>query len=290
MKYRLAFIYQRNSRVAQGERCMSALAKFSNIQIDQYDLKEIQAVSGGYDYYIRFDDGDYLATIPSRLRPAAWWISDTHLKHPYRQIRKQVGLYDEVFLAQKDAVKQVYQDTGKNTHWLPWAADDRGDEFGFLPDDQRLWDVSFIGTSGKFSLRKVVLETLQQYYPKSYVGRAEYTRLHEYYAKSKIVVNYPIRHDVNMRFFEAMAAGAMVLSSRVEGNGISELFRENETIVYYDDCTDGLRRKLDYYLQHESERMAIAKRGFDLVNSRHTYHNRVRELFRTLNIELNDGR
>jgi len=288
--YRLAIIYERNTRVALGERFTSALAGISHIHIDQFDLKEIQAVTGGYDYYIRLEDGDYSDSVPSHLHPIAWWISDTHLKHCYEKVRKQVNRYDEVFLAQKDGVKQIYKDTGKSAHWLPWAADDRKDGFRFIPDEERTWDVCFIGTSGKFSLRKVVLEVLQKYYPKSYIGRAEYTQLHGFYAKSKIVVNYPIRNDINARFFEAMGAGAMVLSSRIEGNGCPELFKEKENIAFYDDCVDDLRRKLDYYLQNRSERMAIAQKGFDLVNSRHTYRSRVGELLQTLGIRLTDGR
>ena len=287
--YRLALIYERNSRVAQGERCLSVLARYSHLKIDQYNLKEIQSVTGGYDYYIRLDDGNYSDIVPSPLRPIAWWISDTHLKHPYRQIKSQVKSYDQVFLAQKDAVAQIYRDTGKDSHWLPWAADNLKDGESFLPDEKRVWDVCFIGTSGKFSLRKVVLETIQKYYPNSYVGRAEYSELSKYYAKSKIVVNYPIRHDVNMRYFEAMGAGSMLLSSRVEGNGIQELFKENETIAYYDDCVDDLRRKIDYYLKNQDERMMMAKKGFELVNSRHTYLNRVQELFQVLGIELKDA-
>ncbi|MBF0533341.1 MAG: glycosyltransferase [Candidatus Omnitrophica bacterium] len=288
-QYRLAFVYQRGSRVALGERCAAVLAGCEHIKIDHYNLAEIQDVSGRYDYYLRLDDGDYSLKMPARLRPAAWWISDTHLKHCYQKIRVQASGYDALFFAQKDALGQIHKDTGKTGYWLPWAADDCRGAIDFLPDDQRQRDVCFIGTSGKFSLRKVVLETLQKHYPNAYIGRADYTQLPRYYSQSRIVVNYPIRNDVNARFFEAMAAGAMVLSSRVQGNGIAELFTEGKEIAYYEDCVDDLRRQLDYYLRNADQRMAIARRGFDLVNGRHTYRHRVRELLRTLGIESDHG-
>ena len=35
--------------------------------------------------------------------------------------------------------------------------------------------------------------------------------------------------------------------------------------------------------------MMMAKKGFELVNSRHTYLNRVQELFQVLGIELKDA-
>lgn len=37
-------------------------------------------------------------------------------------------------------------------------------------------------------------------------------------------------------------------------------------------------QKIDYYLTHEDERIAIAKNGHDKVAAAHTYRGRVREM------------
>jgi len=272
-----------------GERCMEILRRDPLFELHQFDMQEIQSVKGGFDFYVRFDDGDYTVVMPQRLRPAAWWISDTHLRKPYKKIRRQARNYDALFLAQKDDIQRLKKDTGVTAHWLPWAADALKPGQIFLSDDQRLYDICFIGTEGKYSLRKVVIETLRYYYPNSYIGRAEREQLYDFYSKAKIVVNYPIHNDINARFFEAMGAGAMFLTHRVKGNGVDELFEENKHLVMFDDIQGEMRQEIEFYLAHSEKRMEIAKNGFDLVNGRHTYRDRLKTLFKTLGIALSEG-
>ncbi|QAT16838.1 hypothetical protein BU251_03360 [Candidatus Velamenicoccus archaeovorus] len=272
-----------------GERCMEVLRRDPLLELCQFDMQEIQPVKGGFDFYIRFDDGDYTVAMPRHLRPAAWWISDTHLRKPYKKIRRQARDYDALFLAQKDDIQRLKRDAGVTAYWLPWAADALKPGQVFLGDEQRLYDICFIGTEGKYSLRKVVIETLRHYYSNSYIGRAEREQLYDFYSKAKIVVNYPIHNDINARFFEAMGAGAMLLTHRVEGNGIGEIFEEDKHLVMFDDILGEMRKKIDFYLAHPQQRMEIAKNGFDLVNGRHAYQDRLKTLFKTMGIALSEG-
>lgn len=268
---------------------MEVLRRDPLLELCQFDVQEIQSVKGGFDFCIRFDDGDYTVEMPRHLRPAAWWISDTHLRKPYKKIRRQARDYDALFLAQKDDIQRLKRDAGVTAYWLPWAADALKPGQVFLGDEQRLYDICFIGTEGKYSLRKVVIETLRHYYSNSYIGRAEREQLYDFYSKAKIVVNYPIHNDINARFFEAMGAGAMLLTYRVEGNGISEIFEEDKHLVMFDDILGEMRQKIDFYLAHPQQRMEIAKNGFDLVNGRHTYQDRLKTLFKTIGIALSEG-
>lgn len=271
-----------------GERCLEILQRDPLLDLYQFDMQEIQPVKGGFDLYIRFDDGDYTIEMPRHLRPAAWWISDTHLKKPYKKIRRQVRDYDYVFLAQKDDIQRLEKDAGVTAHWLPWAADALKPSQVFLGDDKRQYDICFIGTEGKYSLRKVVIETIRYFYPQSYIGRAEREQLYDYYSRAKIVVNYPIHNDINARFFEAMGAGAMLLTYRIKGNGFSEIFQENKHVVAFDDILSEMRQKIDFYLEHAEERLTIAKNSFDLVNASHTYRHRLKEMFRIMGIALSE--
>lgn len=289
-KKRLALVFQRNSRVAMGERCAEILRSYPFLELRQFDLREIQSLRGGFDFYVRFDDGDYTIELPRHLRPAAWWISDTHLRKPYKKIRRQAGNYDHVFLAQKDDIARLKKDTGVAAHWLPWAADALKPGQVFLGDDERPYDTCFIGTEGKYSLRKVVIETLRHYYPQSYIGRAEREQLYAYYSRAKIVVNYPIHNDINARFFEAMGAGAMLMTHRVNGNGFSDIFEENKHLVIFDDILGEMRQKIDFYLAHAETRLEIAKNGFDLVNAHHTYPDRLKTFVETIGMALSEGR
>jgi spore maturation protein CgeB len=71
-----------------------------------------------------------------------------------------------------------------------------------------------------------------------------------------------------------MACGRMVLTDRLPPHTeIDRLFTENEDIVYYDNAEDAVR-KVDYYIEHPSERKAIAASGALKVHANHTVKNR----------------
>mgnify|MGYP003316955199 FL=1 len=50
-----------------------------------------------------------------------------------------------------------------------------------------------------------------------------------------------------------------------------------EDFVYY-ESKDDLLSKIDYYLNHEDERIAIAKNGFERTAANHTYKHRIEEM------------
>jgi spore maturation protein CgeB len=59
---------------------------------------------------------------------------------------------------------------------------------------------------------------------------------------------------------------------------ISELFIEGEEIETY-KTFDELLEKLNYFLDNNSKRELIAKRGYDRVQKDHTYSNRLSSIF-----------
>jgi glycosyltransferase involved in cell wall biosynthesis/Flp pilus assembly protein TadD len=82
---------------------------------------------------------------------------------------------------------------------------------------------------------------------------ADYRRL---LARARIVFNHGIRGECNQRAFEAAAAGALLFQE--EGNiETPAFFRDRQECVYYN--SDNLETLLDYYLDHEDERRAIAE-------------------------------
>ncbi len=60
-----------------------------------------------------------------------------------------------------------------------------------------------------------------------------------------------------------------------------DYFIPGEDFVYYESKED-LQQKIDYYLNHEEERRAIAKRGHDKIAAGHTYRHRIREMLSAL--------
>lgn len=289
-KMELALIYNPNQRVGLGERCFNVLKEYKGLEISQFDLNGVQSIKGGFDLYLRIDDGDYTLDIPHNLKPSAWWVADTHLPKPYKKIRKKIKNYDFIFCCQKEGAERLYGETGKYIIWIPWATDEVRVSFTFPQEKDKIWDICFIGTEGKHSLRKVVLEILRINYKNIFIGRAHFTELRDYYSKSKIVVNYPINNDINPRIFEAMSGGALVITYWIRDNGFSEIFKVGENIVVFDDILKEMKEKIDYYLQNREERKEIALKGFELVNRYHTYRHRLREIFRIMGFNLENLR
>lgn len=104
------------------------------------------------------------------------------------------------------------------------------------------------------------------------------------YRRSKIVTN--IHYDksgsdsegINLRPFETMASGAMLISddSRAE---MSRLFKDREEFISFPTGNyEEFKRLVKYYLDHSEERMRIAKNGYDAVMGKHTYLVRMREM------------
>ena len=111
----------------------------------------------------------------------------------------------------------------------------------------------------------------------------------DYYAKmplvfkqSRINLNISLRSiksGIPLRAFDIMGSGGFLLSNYQED--FLENFTPGVDFEYYESEKD-LLQKIDYYLTHEEERIAIAKNGHDKVAAAHTYRDRVREMLANL--------
>jgi hypothetical protein len=76
--------------------------------------------------------------------------------------------------------------------------------------------------------------------------------------RARIVFNRSIRGEANRRAFEAVAAGALLFQEK-DNRETLQFFRDQRECVYYTD--DNLEALLEYYLEHEDKRRAIADAG-----------------------------
>ena len=98
------------------------------------------------------------------------------------------------------------------------------------------------------------------------------------FKQSRINLNISLRSiksGIPLRAFDIMGSGGFLLSNYQED--FLENFTPGVDFEYYESEED-LLRKIDYYLTHEEERIAIAKNGHDKVAAAHTYRDRVREM------------
>ncbi len=191
-------------------------------------------------------------------------------------------LFDYLFVAHRTAIPH-YQALrgGAAVHWLPPCCDPvvHGDQH-----QVRIYDVGFVGQVNKSYPERVrLLSALEQRYRlNDYRQRYYREEMARIYSQSKIVVN--VSHTdriIPMRFFEAPAAGAMLLTQNSSDNGQDEMLRPGEEYVSFTSVDDAIE-KVDYYLAHEEERARIAQAGRAAVLSRHTYAQRTAEMVRVV--------
>lgn len=189
---------------------------------------------------------------------------DNHI-HRGKDVEKYSQV-DHVFVAQKGYLP-LYDQT--KTTWLPLAADP--EKHKYYQDEPLIYDVGFLGND-TYPRRREFLDLIGKKYKllrSTAQPGEEYSRK---LSQCKMIFNCSMDNDVNMRFFEAMSIGRLLLSDRVDGQ--DELAQSGKHYVSYADWT-GLDWRINHYLKHEEEREKIAKAGAALVHARHTYDDRV---------------
>ncbi|MBI4667220.1 MAG: glycosyltransferase [Nitrospinae bacterium] len=203
--------------------------------------------------------------------PKAAYLIDTHV-HPERDIENSRG-FDVVFVAQR-AYIPLFQAAGvKNVHWLPLACDP---EIHGKRPMEKTRDVGFVGSltdERRVKLLMRLAEKMDVQY-----GRLFLREMADFFCGSKIVFNNAIKNDLNMRVFESMCAGAMLLTDNADG--LTDFFRDKAHLVIYGD--GDIVDLAGHYLAHDTERDAIAEAGRREVLEKHTYAHRVAEIVKVM--------
>ena len=104
----------------------------------------------------------------------------------------------------------------------------------------------------------------------------------EAFYSAKIALNtmHPSEfYGVNCRFFEAIGSGAFLLTENRPT--ISQLVEPEFEVVTFENIDDAAD-KLEYYLDHEKERLAIAEAGYRRAMLDHTYEKRIEQILAIL--------
>ncbi|MES2792484.1 MAG: glycosyltransferase [Planctomycetota bacterium] len=233
-----------------------------------------QLKHGSFDACLFVDDG-LRYDLPSLDMPIVWWAIDTHMS-PNRCWRK-AGQANLVFAAQQNGAAQLKAKGIATAQWLPLACDP---EIHGRKDVPNQFDVAFVGNFFPGE-RAELTQRIQENVPRSFLGRADFRRMAEIYSATKIVFNRSLRDDVNMRVFEGLCSGSLLITNDLEENGLEELFPAGQCLVAYRSA-DELLEQIQFYLEHDDERERIAAAGRELVVQQHTYRHRMEEILRQL--------
>jgi len=203
---------------------------------------------------------------------SCYWEIDNHI-HLGRDLDKYEKV-DHVFVAQKFFLP-LYQ--GKKVSWLPLGADPKLHRR--FEDEPAEYDVGFLGND-TYARRSGLLDKIGKKYKllrsTSKPGE-DYSRK---LSRCKILFNCSMDNDMNMRVFEAMSIGRLLVTDKVDGQ--DELFKDGVHYVSYHDW-ESLDKVISYYLTHTKERERIAKTGAEFIRAKHTYFHRLEQIMTKLN-------
>ncbi len=266
---RVALIFDDTARPeTTGVYCRRALEAL--VSVEHFRPAELGRVPRtGFDLYLCIDDGQRYQLSPE-LRPAALWAIDTHMDFDWCLTRAHD--FDFVFAAQRDGAVQL-RDGGISITWLPLACDP---EVHRKHDVEKTFDVCFVGNVFPGE-RAELLRLLRGHFRNTFVGRCYFDEMARTYSASRVVFNRSVRNDVNMRVFEAVACGSLLLTNDLRDNGQEELFRDGVHLATYRDAEE-LVDKVRFYLDREAVRERMAAAGRAEALSRHTYRHRMEAL------------
>ena len=207
----------------------------------------------------------------------AVWLIDSHVN--IRWQRRLASAFAHVFVAQRSAVSEL-EAAGVPVSWLPLAAPDDLVERG-RPLHERPYDIAFVGSAPPGSSRATLLRGLAEQFAVAPVapGFTSPEEMLAIYRASRVVVNLPIGGDLNMRCFEAAAAGSLLAT--LPCDGLEEIFPPESPLVIEEATPVVWAEKL---------REALAARDLqdradamhDAVRDGHTYAHRVVEILTVL--------
>jgi len=234
-----------------------------------------------HDAVLFVDFGHDALGIPDPVIPkgkrSVCWLSDTHFSEVTRANRfRWAEAFDVAAFVHQDAAQEYEANHRQQTvSWLPVAADHELYTPPPIPICTR-WDVCFVGHVGD-PHRDEYLERVFEAVPNFTWRNVYFQEACQVYHQSRVVFNVSLRGDLNMRTFEALAAGGGVLvTDRQQGMDDLGIRDGNHCWLYH--TGEGAVKAVQAALAVESDGGAMAQRGLAWVKAGHTYEHRARVL------------
>jgi len=229
-----------------------------------------------YDLFFYIDS--YMPGFPRGIEklsfPTACYLID--VPYDLKQRLLQISFFDYVFTPHIQFLKN-FRKVNKNSFWLPFAADPKTNFL--IKNEKKEYDIGFVGGTRNEKRGKILENLARRFKINNFRKFYSVEEMNKVYNRSKIVFNMPRRGELNMRVFEAMASGSMLLTSDFWGR--EEIFKDKKHLVVFNNEKD-LVEKIEYYLSNPEERKRIAEEGRKEILAKHTYLHRVETVIKTI--------
>jgi len=204
--------------------------------------------------------------------PKVLLVGDTHHMHqPIQSLIRyaQEEPFDFVIFDHTRHHARFFAEAGlRNLFWLPAL------DYGFEPRELRgapAHPLTFVGQAGRFHpWRCHVLEQVKAAGLPLEVLRGRLSETADFYADSQVTLNISLNGDLNLRVFEALAAGGFLLTDQLPAeSGLPRLFEPGRHLDTW--RTPGeLIEKIRHYLAHPAEAQRIRREGqAELIRHHH---------------------
>lgn len=215
--------------------------------------------------------GYWPQNIKSLKCPTACYLIDTH--YHLTSALETARHFDFVFIAQLIDLEE-FRAVHPHVYWLPLACDP---EIHGHQDVDKFCDIGFVGSMNP--CREQMLDYLARYV-NVHRERSFWLDMARTFSGSRIVLNNASMDDLNMRFFEALASGSLLLSNPTNGSAQDILFRDGVEYACYND--ENLLEVVQRYLSDEALREQVAALGRQRVLAAHTYRHRTDDMLAVL--------
>lgn len=266
---RIGLIYDHTRVEAVGHFCLRALLDLA--KVDHFHPNELDDIpADSCQLYLYIDDG-WNYSWREDLRPCAYWAIETPTT--FERCLSRAENADWVFSTQRDGAEAMRRAGILNVEWLPLACD----PLIYRPHDiAKCWDTCFIGRL-LGAQRQSLVQLLKDHFPNSFMGRVYAEEAARAYSSSRTVFNRSAAGDLNLRVFESVACGSLLITDALDDNSLDELLQDGIHLATYRTAEE-LLDKVRYYLAHDEVRERIARAGRKEVLSRHTFAHRMQRL------------
>lgn len=215
-----------------------------------------------------FDEIRYMTGVP-----ACYWEIDNHLVRGRNTI--YYDLMDKVYIPQ-ESYKDNYPVL--KTDILPLAIDpDLHKRIEGVPIQ---YDIGFIGND-TYPERRELLELMERKYKVLRTNTPPGIPYSTALSSCKLTFNRSMDKDVNMRFFEAIATGRLLLTDY-----LPQQDKYATAGIHYETYKDWaeLDKKIEYFLTIDSEREQKGRDGANHIRTNHTYKHRLEKILQDFNL------
>lgn len=255
------------------------LPQHRDIETEPSGKRRALSGDGGCDVLLWIDAGLQRLSldVTAVTVPTVALVGDLHCDEQLDQQVHHAQQFDHAFLQFKPDAEPIFKHHGIDAHWLPPCADPLLDLKGI--DVDPIYDVGFIGsTNPEWHGRRVrVLSKLVDAGIEVQVESAMHEEAALFNRRCRVLFNYSMTDDLNMRVPESMISGRPLVTDTLPGLGsFGKPGAHYLSFSTDDEAIDQVQWALAEQYNH------VGANGRKMILERHTYRHRIREILAVL--------